>query len=164
MAEQIPNLGALSSVKCNSNGNQVSILISQVSKQPTAVFPSCCCFLSSMWTLPLRLMDGLIKRSTFMTLRWTRWHTLTSSLVDHLVVSRSQKKANGKHRCVSVLCRNVSFSCCTLLFVSGSSLTRQITVVAAQCHNSGMRTNLDFSFVKQCQSALNPHRIASWKW
>uniref|UniRef100_A0A674PQ19 Intraflagellar transport 140 n=1 Tax=Takifugu rubripes TaxID=31033 RepID=A0A674PQ19_TAKRU len=34
MAEQIPNLGALSSVKCNSNGNQVSILISQVNGRP----------------------------------------------------------------------------------------------------------------------------------
>lgn len=33
MAEQILNLGALSSVKCNSNGSQVSILISQVNEQ-----------------------------------------------------------------------------------------------------------------------------------
>lgn len=33
MAEQIPNLGALSSVKCNSNGSQISILISQVNEQ-----------------------------------------------------------------------------------------------------------------------------------
>lgn len=33
MAEQIPNLGALRSVKCNSNGSQVSILISQVNEQ-----------------------------------------------------------------------------------------------------------------------------------
>lgn len=33
MAEQIPNLGALSSVKCNSNGSQFSILISQVNEQ-----------------------------------------------------------------------------------------------------------------------------------
>uniref|UniRef100_A0A665V4G9 Intraflagellar transport 140 homolog (Chlamydomonas) n=1 Tax=Echeneis naucrates TaxID=173247 RepID=A0A665V4G9_ECHNA len=30
LSEQIPNLGALSSVKCNANGSQVSILISQV--------------------------------------------------------------------------------------------------------------------------------------
>lgn len=50
-----------------------------------------------------------------------------------------------------------------MLFLSGSSLTRPIIVVAAQSHNSGMRMNLDFLFVKQCQSALNPHHIASWK-
>lgn len=31
LADQIPNLGALRSVKCNANGSQVSILISQVS-------------------------------------------------------------------------------------------------------------------------------------
>lgn len=30
LVDQIPNLGALKSVKCNANGNQVSILISQV--------------------------------------------------------------------------------------------------------------------------------------
>lgn len=31
LADQIANLGALRSVKCNANGSQVSILISQVS-------------------------------------------------------------------------------------------------------------------------------------
>ncbi|XP_076007585.1 intraflagellar transport protein 140 homolog [Genypterus blacodes] len=34
LAEQIANLGALRSVKCNSNGSQVSILISQVNGRP----------------------------------------------------------------------------------------------------------------------------------
>uniref|UniRef100_H3D5J6 Intraflagellar transport 140 n=1 Tax=Tetraodon nigroviridis TaxID=99883 RepID=H3D5J6_TETNG len=34
MAEQIPNLGALSSVKCNSSGSQVSVLISQINGRP----------------------------------------------------------------------------------------------------------------------------------
>lgn len=52
---------------------------------------------------------------------------------------------------------------CIMLFLSGSSLTRQIIVVAAQCRSSGMRMNLDFLFVKRCQSALNPPQIASWK-
>ncbi|XP_004562563.1 intraflagellar transport protein 140 homolog isoform X2 [Maylandia zebra] len=34
LADQIPNLGALRSVKCNANGSQVSILISQVNGRP----------------------------------------------------------------------------------------------------------------------------------
>ncbi|XP_068452167.1 intraflagellar transport protein 140 homolog, partial [Clinocottus analis] len=34
LAEQIANLGALKSVKCNANGSQVSILISQVNGRP----------------------------------------------------------------------------------------------------------------------------------
>lgn len=54
-------------------------------------------------------MDVLIARSTFMTLRWTLWHTLTSSLVDHLVVSYSQKKVKGKCCCIFFLWRHFSF-------------------------------------------------------
>ncbi|XP_062330983.1 intraflagellar transport protein 140 homolog isoform X2 [Osmerus eperlanus] len=34
LGEQIPNLGALRSVKCNANGNQVSILVTQVNGRP----------------------------------------------------------------------------------------------------------------------------------
>uniref|UniRef100_A0A3Q0REE4 Intraflagellar transport 140 n=1 Tax=Amphilophus citrinellus TaxID=61819 RepID=A0A3Q0REE4_AMPCI len=34
LADQIPNLGALRSVKCNANGSQVSILITQVNGRP----------------------------------------------------------------------------------------------------------------------------------
>ncbi|XP_017274041.1 intraflagellar transport protein 140 homolog [Kryptolebias marmoratus] len=34
LADQIPNLGALRSVRCNANGSQVSILISQVNGRP----------------------------------------------------------------------------------------------------------------------------------
>ncbi|XP_061911877.1 intraflagellar transport protein 140 homolog [Entelurus aequoreus] len=34
LADQIPNLGALRSVKCNSNGSQVSILVTQVNGRP----------------------------------------------------------------------------------------------------------------------------------
>lgn len=33
LADQITNLGALRSVKCNANGSQISILISQVNGQ-----------------------------------------------------------------------------------------------------------------------------------
>lgn len=33
LADQIANLGALRSVKCNANGSQVSILITQVNRQ-----------------------------------------------------------------------------------------------------------------------------------
>lgn len=37
LTDQIANLGALRSVKCNANGSQVSILISQVNRQHTLV-------------------------------------------------------------------------------------------------------------------------------
>lgn len=38
LAEQIANLGALRSVKCNANGSQVSILISQVTTYNSLLF------------------------------------------------------------------------------------------------------------------------------
>lgn len=37
LADQIANLGALRSVKCNANASQVSILISQVNRQHKTV-------------------------------------------------------------------------------------------------------------------------------
>lgn len=37
LAEEITNLGVLRSVKCNANGSQVSILVSQVNGRRTAL-------------------------------------------------------------------------------------------------------------------------------
>lgn len=50
-----------------------------------------------VWTelFPLRLMDDLITKCTFMTLRWTLWLILTSSLVDRPVVSHILKTVKG---------------------------------------------------------------------
>lgn len=203
MADQIANLGALRSVKCNATGSQVSILISQVNGQHTTslfwkqftmfmradtdIYYRChqCfmpifsilkyfvwkCLLTDLYvTLPLRLMDDLITKCTFMMLRWTLWHTLTSSLADRPVVSHSQKKVKGKWGCFTVFLysSNVEASplvvlhCTCVLCVSGSSFRGRSLAVAAQYLTSGMRVNPVFLFARQCRSALNPHPPVSW--
>lgn len=152
VADQIANLGALRSVKCNATGSQVSILISQVNGQhaTTNLYLKLCWELmlicikgatsasdlfSVSWhilwiTPPPRLMDDLITKCTSMMLRWTLWRTLTSSLADRPVVSYSQKKVKGKQACfwVCLSPSHVEASLLPLLYAADVSSVFQAAV------------------------------------
>lgn len=172
MAEQIPNLGALSSVKCNSSGSQVSVLISQVNEQQcfsllaVSYFQSFKVLCVSTFVNSLSQINGRPDHKVY-------FYDIEMDTLTHFDFFSGRPSSGISHseeseryltfRILSCVEMSLLAGLWCTMFLSGSSLTRQIIVVAAQYHSSGMRMNLDFLFVKRCQSALNPHQIASWK-